>query len=80
MIHDRIRTPEEALWVADALSSQLTQLRSSLDHRSLFSMGFNRKLAKKIELLDQIREEYVLLSRDLHQQRQEARKHDENSS
>lgn len=80
MTHDKIRSPEEALWVADALSVQLQQLRQSLDHRSIFSMGYNRKLAKKIELLDQIREDYLLLSRDLHQQRQEARKNDGNAS
>lgn len=80
MIHDRIRTPDEALWVVDALSSQVSQLRTSLDHRSIFSMGYNRKLARKIELLDQIREEFLILSRDLYQERQEARKRDENTS
>ena len=80
MMNDRIRTPEEALWVADALSSQVSQLRSSLEHRSIFSVGYNRKLARKIELLDQIREEYMILSRDLHQERQEARRNDENTS
>ena len=80
MMNDRIRTPEEALWVADALSSQVSQLRSSLEHRSIFSVGYNRKLARKIELLDQIREEYMILSRDLHQERQEARRNGENTS
>lgn len=76
---NRIRTPEEALWVADALAAQVTQLRSTLDHRSIFSMGYNRKLAKKIELIEQIREEYMILSRDLHQERLEAKRRDEST-
>lgn len=50
---------EEAIWVAEALSTQIEGLRSSLDHRSLFSAAFNRKLVRKIELLDNVRAEYL---------------------
>lgn len=50
---------EEALWVAEALSAQIEAHRSALDHRVLFSAAFNRKLAKKIEVLDLIRGEYL---------------------
>lgn len=50
---------EEALWVAEALSAQIETHRSALDHRVLFSAVFNRKLAKKIEVLDLIRGEYL---------------------
>lgn len=53
---------EEALWVAEALSAQIEAHRSSLDHRVLFSAAFNRKLAKKIEVLDLIRAEYLDMS------------------
>ena len=53
---------EEALWVAEALSAQIEALRSALDHRVLFSAAFNRKLAKKIEVLDLIRAEYLDMS------------------
>ena len=53
---------EEALWVAEAMSSQIESLRSALDHRVLFSATFNRKLAKKIEVLDLIRAEYLDMS------------------
>lgn len=51
--------PEEAIWVAEALSAQIEGLRSSLDHRSLFSAAFNRKLVRKIEVLDHVRAEYL---------------------
>lgn len=50
---------EEAVWVAEALSAQIESHRSALDHRVLFSAAFNRKLAKKIEVLDLIRGEYL---------------------
>lgn len=53
---------DEALWVAEALSAQIEAHRSALDHRVLFSAGFNRKLAKKIEVLDLIRREYLDMS------------------
>lgn len=53
---------EEALWVAEALSAQIEAHRSALDHRVLFSAAFNRKLAKKIEVLDLIRAEYLDMS------------------
>ena len=57
---------QEAIWVAEALSSQIEQLRCTLDHRSLFSAAFNRKYARKIEVLDHVREGFLELSRDLH--------------
>lgn len=50
---------DEAIWVAEALSAQIEAQRSSLDHRSLFSAQFNRKLVRKIELLDRVRAEYL---------------------
>lgn len=57
-----ILSAEEALWVAEALSAQIEAHRSALDHRVLFSAAFNRKLAKKIEVLDLIRGEYLDMS------------------
>ena len=51
--------PEEAIWVAEALSTQIEAQRSCLDHRSLFSAAFNRKLVRKIEVLDAVRAEYL---------------------
>lgn len=57
---------QEAIWIAEALSAQIEQLRSTLDHRSLFSAAFNRKYARKIEVLDRVRECFLELSRDLH--------------
>lgn len=53
---------DEALWVAEALSAQIEAHRSALDHRVLFSAAYNRKLAKKIEVLDLIRGEYLDMS------------------
>lgn len=50
---------EEAIWVAEALSTQIEAQRNTLDHRSLFSAAFNRKLVRKIELLDRVRAEYL---------------------
>lgn len=50
---------EEALWVAEALSAQIEAQRGCLDHRSLFSAAFNRKLVRKIEVLDRVRGEYL---------------------
>lgn len=50
------RTADDALIVAEALSAQIEAHRNTLDHRSLFSAAFNRKLVKKIELLDLIRQ------------------------
>lgn len=49
------RTVDDALIVAEALSAQIEAHRNNLDHRSLFSAAYNRKLVKKIELLDHIR-------------------------
>lgn len=51
--------PEEAIWVAEALSAQIEAQRNTLDHRSLFSAAFNRKLVRKIEVLDAVRAEYL---------------------
>lgn len=53
------RTADEALIVAEALSAQIEVYRNTLDHRSLFSAAFNRKLVKKIELLYLIRQGYL---------------------
>lgn len=75
-MNDRIGTSEQAMWVVDALATQVQQLRQALDHRSIFSMGYNRKLARKIELLDQIREDYLMLARDLHRAAQEDRRNE----
>lgn len=50
---------EEAIWVAEALSVQIEAQRNTLDHRSLFSAAFNRKLVRKIEVLDAVRAEYL---------------------
>lgn len=47
------------LWVAEALSAQIERHRETLDHRSLFSAAFNRKLVRKIEVLDNVRAEYL---------------------
>lgn len=55
----------DALWVAEALSAQIEHNRGGLAHRSLFSAGFNRKLVRKIEVLDAVREEFLELSREL---------------
>ena len=56
---------QDALFVAEALSAQIEHSRSSLDHRSLFSAGFNRKLVRRIEILDVVREEFLNLSHEL---------------
>lgn len=61
-------TPAEAIWVAEALCSQIEALRGSLDHRALFSAAFNRKLVRKIELLDSVRQQYLELASDLQRQ------------
>lgn len=53
------RTADDALIVAEALSAQIESHRNTLDHRSLFSAAYNRKLVKKIELLDLIRQGYL---------------------
>lgn len=53
------RTADDALIVAEALSAQIESHRNTLDHRSLFSAAFNRKLVRKIELLDLIRQGYL---------------------
>lgn len=50
---------EESIWVAEALSAQIDHLRETLDHRSLFSASFNRKLVRKIEVLDCVRAMYL---------------------
>ena len=45
--------------MAEALSTQIEAQRNTLDHRSLFSAAFNRKLVRKIEVLDAVRAEYL---------------------
>lgn len=65
---------QDALWVAEALSAQIAHHRGGLDHRSLFSAGFNRKLVRKIEVLDAVREEFLVLSRELLASEQEVLK------
>ncbi len=59
------KSSQDALWIAEALSNQISQSQVTLDHRSLFSLTFNRKAARRIELLDAVREEYLALSREL---------------
>lgn len=62
---------EEALWVAEALSTQIEAQRGCLDHRSLFSAAFNRKLVRKIEVLDRVRGEYLDLAAQARREAQE---------
>ena len=62
---------EEALWSAEALSTQIEAQRGCLDHRSLFSAAFNRKLVRKIEVLDRVRGEYLYLSAQTRREAQE---------
>ena len=62
---------EEAIWLAEALSAQIEAQRASLDHRSLFSAAFNRKLVRKIELLDRIRAEYLDMAAECRRSAQE---------
>lgn len=62
---------EEAIWVAEALSTQIEAQRGCLDHRSLFSAAFNRKLVRKIEVLDRVRGEYLDLAAQSRRQEQE---------
>ena len=49
------RTSDDALIIAEALSAQIEAHRNTLDHRTLFSAAFNRKLSRKVELLDSVR-------------------------
>lgn len=49
------KNAEDALTVAESLSAQIERHRDALDHRSLFSAQFNRKLVRKIELLEAVR-------------------------
>lgn len=65
MLSTGLNRSEDALTVAEALSAQIEQLRSALDHRSLFSAAYNRKLVRRIEVLDTVREEFLVLSREL---------------
>lgn len=64
-IGDCCERHQDALFVAEALSAQIEYYRSSLDHRTLFSAGFNRKLVRRIEILDAVREEFLSLSHEL---------------
>lgn len=69
--HDRLpplspcESSDEALMVAEALGDVISHLRDSLDHRSLFSSGFNRKLVKRLEVLDRVRDDFMEYSRAL---------------
>lgn len=56
---------EDALIVAEALGDVISRLRSSLDHRSLFSSNYNKKIVKRIEILDQTRDDFMEYSRAL---------------
>lgn len=67
----RLLNAEESIWVAEALSAQIQELRHSLDHRSLFSAAFNRKLVRKIEVLDTVRAEYLDMAADARRASQE---------
>ena len=62
---------EEAIWVAEALSTQIEAQRGCLDHRSLFSAHFNRKLVRKIEVLDRVRGDFLDLAAKIRREAQE---------
>lgn len=72
-----LRTADDALVVAEALSAQIEAHRNTLDHRSLFSAAFNRKLVRKIELLDTIRQGYLDYAAALRSEASAQRAHDE---
>lgn len=67
----RFDRSQDAIWVAEALSAQIEHLRDTLEHRSLFSAAFNRKYARKIELLDHVREQCLDASCALLQEERE---------
>lgn len=56
----------QALTLAEALSAQIDHQREMLDHRTLFSSAFNRKLSRKIEVLVQVRERCLEVASVLH--------------
>ena len=70
-----IPTSQDALWVAEALSAQISVLQGAADSRSLFSAGFNRKLIRKIEILDSVREQMLVVSRGLLADEEERLRH-----
>lgn len=74
-IGDCCERSQDAMFVAEALSAQIEHYRSSLDHRTLFSAGFNRKLVRRIEVLDSVREEFLVLSHELLTAEREVMKH-----
>lgn len=74
-IGDCCERSQDALFVAEALSAQIEHYRGSLDHRTLFSAGFNRKLVRRIEILDSVREEFLNLSHELLAAEREVMKH-----
>lgn len=74
-IGDCCERSQDAMFVAEALSAQIEHYRSSLDHRTLFSAGFNRKLVRRIEILDAVREEFLILSHELLTAEREVVKH-----
>lgn len=62
---------EEAIWLAEALSAQLEGIRTSLGYRSMFSALYNRKLVRKMELLDRVRAEYLDIAAECRRKSQE---------
>lgn len=64
-----------ALIVAEALSAQIDHHRDMLNHTSLFSAAFNRKVVRKIETLDHVRERLLEIASELHHAELEEVKH-----
>jgi len=52
--------------VAEEICARVESLKETLAHRSIFSMGYNRTLARKIELLEKVRESFLKQSRDFY--------------
>lgn len=63
---DVCQTSQEAMWVAEELCARIEGLKETLAHRSIFSMGYNKTIARKIELLERVRESYLKQSRDFY--------------
>lgn len=60
------KTSTEALWAAQELSTRIESLKATLEHRSIFSPGYNRNLAKRIELMERLQEAFMTQSRDFY--------------
>lgn len=67
------QTSTEAMWAAEELSTRIEGLKATLDHRTIFSPGYNRNLAKRIELMEKLREAFMKQSRDFYQAAKEER-------